>query len=184
MDDHVDDSRVFGKNNLSISLLPLVERGFELHYDRKIVNKHWIKIAPAYYRFQDWKQRNTDGLMLLQGYSFKLQHKYFPYSNTKSQVGLFLSYGPNFQHFDFTTGRDNNIKIDKYGFECVIGLHKLFRNVFFFEVYGGLATNYLNNRSNEGVDWREILEKHSSTWLSYGITGNYFVLGLTVGILF
>ncbi|MCL2683389.1 MAG: hypothetical protein FWE63_07930 [Bacteroidales bacterium] len=180
VDDHVDDFRVFGKNTLSLSLFPLIERGFELNYDRKIVNKHWIKISPAYYRHQNWR---PDNLMLLEGYSFKVQHKYFPYSNTKSKVGLFLSYGPDFQHFDLTTPR-GNVKFNKYGLECVIGLRKLFYDVFFFEVYGGLATNYLSIRRNEGADWREILEKHDSAWFQYGITGNYLVFGLNIGIVF
>jgi len=184
-DDYKDDPNIFGENNVSLSVLPLLKYGYELNYDRKIINQHWIRIAPIYYITQDYTRMTVlNELKFVQGYGLKLQHKYFPYSDTRSKIGLYLSYGPTFQHFYIETNGKQTVKISKYGFDCAIGIRGVLADVFSLEFYGGLATNYLKDDSDKTVDWRGVLSKHRSLWFDYGTTGNYFVLGINLGFLF
>ena len=179
-----DDPNVFGKNNISISVFPLIQRGFELNYDRKIIDKHWLKFAPVYYKMENYSHSGSTNLRSAQGFGFKFQHKYFPYNYTKKPMGLFLSYGPSFQRFNLETKGRETVKFDKYGLECVIGLRRVILDAFYFELYGGLATDYLKNRNEEKVDWDDVLKNHNALWFDYGIRGNYIVFGINIGILF
>jgi hypothetical protein len=179
-----DNANFFGKNNVSLSMLPVFKNGFELNYDRKIIDKHWVKLAPIYYRTEDYTLSVPEDLMRVKGYGFKFQHKYFPYNHIGKQFGIFMSYGPGFQSFELTTKGREFVKFDKYGFECVIGVRKVVYNVFYFELYSGLASACLKNRSDETVDIYEVLKKNNTWWFDYGVTGNYFLLGINLGVLF
>jgi len=179
-----DDPSVFGRNNVSLSLFPLIQFGYEINYDRRIANRHWLKFAPIYYRIENYRESRNHDLRTLQGLGFKVQHKYYAYVHTRSEYGMYLSYGPGFQTFNIVTKGHETVKFDKYNFECVIGFRRVLREVFFFEFYGGLATTFLNNRSDEDVDWRDVLKNHNSLWFDYGIAGNHFVIGFKLGFLF
>jgi hypothetical protein len=57
--------------------------------------------------------------------------------------------------------------------------------VFYYEVYAGMATNYLNvKKDNTDGNWRDALREHNSLWFDYGKTGNFMTLGVTLGVLF
>ena len=196
-----DHHLIFGKNNISLSLLPLINRGFEISYDRRIVERHWVKLAPIYFRMQDYRQTLTIDLKNVQGYGVKLQHKYFPYANTNSKIGIFLGYGPTYQKFELETKNEQFLSFNKIGVECVIGVRKVFFNVFYFEFFAGLATNYLTIENDDTEDAEKIL-RESSAWLDYtglrgrtgntftlgtgnhGVTGNFMTLGFSLGVLF
>jgi hypothetical protein len=184
--DTFDDSPyIFGRNHVSASLFPLFQSGFVLNYDRKMVNRHWFRFTPMFYRKEDYSMSASEDLRSLLGYGFKFQHRYFPYTNTVSQVGLFLSYGPSFQRFSLETKEPMKVDFDKYGFEWLIGFRRVVASVFVVEFYGGLATSYMVNKSDPSVtDWRDVLKNHGQMWFDYGVTGNYFVFGINLGILF
>ncbi len=169
---------------MSFAVFPLFQHGIAINYDRKIVDQHWIKFEPIYYKIEDYKPSLATDLMHVRGYGFRLEHKYFPYCNTGLKLGLFLSYGPSFQTFSIETKGQQAINFDKYGFECVIGFRKTIGKVFFFEFYGGLATDYLKDKSEGKVNYREVLRQHDQMWFDYGVAGNYMVLGLNMGVLF
>jgi hypothetical protein len=179
-----DHHAVFGKNNVSLSMAPLIANGFEVNYDRRIVERHWIKLAPIYYRKEDYKITFPGDMRYVQGYGFKIQHKYFPYANTEKKTGLFLSYGPTYQHFDIETKGYQSLSLDKIGFECVVGVRKVFYNVFYYEFYAGMATNCLNIKNDETGDWRVALKDYNSLWFDYGKTGSFITLSVTLGVLF
>jgi hypothetical protein len=179
-----DHHRVFGKNNISLSLVPVLTNGFEINYDRRIVERHWIKIAPMYLRSENYRQTHLSDMRRAAGYGFKLQHKYFPYANTEKKYGLFLSYGPTFQRFDTETHARENLSFNKFGFECVIGGRKVLYNVFYVEFYGGLISNYLKIQKDETENWRKTLKSHSTMWFDYGKTGNFMIFGINIGVLF
>ena len=179
-----DHYSVFGKNNISLSLAPLIRQGFEVSYDRRIIERHWLKLAPVYFRKEDYSPSTPTDLKRMQGYGFKFQHKYFPYANTDSKMGIFLSYGPGFQRFDIETKDGQFLSFDKMGFECVIGMRKVFNNVFYFEFYGGLAANVLNVRKDETINWRLTLQEYNTMWFDFGKTGNFMTFGFSLGILF
>jgi hypothetical protein len=179
-----DHHTIFGKNNVSLSFAPLLAGGLGANYDRRLIERHWIKLAPAYYRMQNYRDLEKSDMRQVQGYGFKLQHKYFPYANTNSKLGYFLSYGPTFEYFSIETHRRENLSFNKIGFECVIGARKVFRNIFYFEVYAGLATNYMQIMNDETKDWRGVLELYEKYWFEYGKTGNFITLGINVGVLF
>jgi len=179
-----DNHVIFGKNNVSLSLFPLIVRGFEINYDRRIVERHWLKLAPVYYRMQDYRASAPSDIKRMQGYGFKFQHKYFPYANTDKKLGVFLSYGPGFQQFDIEAKDEKSLSFSKIGFECVIGVRQVFSNVFYFEIYAGMATNYVNTQKGETEYWQNILEKQNSMWFDYARTGNFMVFGISLGVLF
>jgi hypothetical protein len=179
-----DHHTVFGKNNISLSLAPIIAGGFEINYDRKIIDRHWIKLAPTYFRRQNYRDREISDMRQVEGYGFKLEHKYFPYANTQKEMGYFLSYGPTFQHFSLETHDRENLVFNKIGMECIIGVRKVFKSIFYFELYGGLAMNYLQIKNDETEDWRELLHEYDKRWFDYGKTGNFLTFGLNVGVLF
>lgn len=179
-----DHHSVFGKNNISLSLFPLINNGFEINYDRRIIERHWVKLAPSYFRRESYRESASASLRQVQGYGFKFQHKYFPHADTEKQFGLFVSYGPSYQYFDITTNSGLAVSFDKIGFECVIGMRRVFQNVFYFEIYAGLASNFLTIRLDETGNWRDVLKNHSAMWLDYAKTGNFITFGFNVGVLF
>ncbi len=181
------DDVAFGKNNISISLFPIINHGFEVSYDRCLSKKHWLKLQPMYYRQQDYTQSLPTDMKIVQGLGFKLHHKYFPIKNYNTKIGLFLDYGPMFQQFQLTNKSGDEVFFDKIGAECVFGVQKVIANVFFCEFYAGIAGNYLRPKNPEdgrNKEWLDILGEHSQTWFDYGKTGNYLLLGFNVGILF
>jgi len=193
-----DHQFIFGKNNLSISFLPLIQRGIEIHYDRRIVERHWLKLAPVYFRMRNYGGSSTTDFRNVDGWGLKLQHKYFPYTNTDRGLGFFLSYGPGFQRFDITTRNDKNLVFDRILFECVIGFRKVFAGVLYFEFFVGLEANLL--QIDRGATGNVL--PHELTWSDYtgfrritgGIltfgegnytrAGNFLTFGLNFGILF
>ncbi|MCL2028086.1 MAG: hypothetical protein FWG79_06300 [Bacteroidales bacterium] len=179
-----DHASIFGKNNISLSLIPLLRQGFEVNYDRRLVERHWLRLSPIYFRIEDYKQSFPEDMRRLTGYGAKFSHKYFPYANTEKKLGFFLSYGPTYQYIDLETKNHKRVVFDKIGFECVIGTRKVFLNVFYYEFHIGLASNYLNVRNDETADWRAVLEKHNTMWFDYGKTGNFVTLGFSLGVLF
>lgn len=193
-DRFLDDAAVFGKNNLAVNVICLFQNGFEINYDRKIADYHWVKIVPTYYRKHDYSETSipTD-MKLVQGIGFKLHHKYFPYRNSRKKTGLFLDYGPMFQQFDLTNKAGKQIKFNKIGAECLIGVQKVFADVFFLEFYAGIAGNILQNKSEEGVDKTDALKEHNQfwfetetrqMWFDYSTSGNYLVFSFNIGYLF
>jgi hypothetical protein len=179
-----DHHSIFGKNNVSLSLAPLFAGGYEINYDRRIIERHWLKLAPMYFRKQNYRDTELSSMREVRGYGFKFQHKYFPYANTEQGLGFFLSYGPTFQYFLLENHNRENLSFNKMGLDCVIGVRKVFREIFYFEFYAGLAMNYLQIRTNETQNWRESLESFDRFWFDYGKTGNFMTLGLNVGVLF
>jgi hypothetical protein len=179
-----DHHKIFGRNNISLSLSPIFANGLEVNYDRRIVERHWIKLAPVYFRKGNYRRSPEFNVRQIEGYGFKLQHKYFPYANTAKRQGVFLSYGPTFQSFKIETHDREKLSFDKFGLECVIGVRKVFQDAFYFEFYAGLASNYLKVKNDETENWREILNPRSRMWFDYGKTGNFMTFGVNIGVLF
>jgi hypothetical protein len=182
--DFGDDPLLFKKNNVSFSLLPLLQNGIDLSYARKVADRNRLKIGVSHYRSQDYRQSRPTDLRSMQGYGFKLQHRYIPYSNIPLHLALFLDYGPSYSKFSLETKNLREAEFEKYNFECAIGLHKVFSNVFFFEFYGGLASSYRRGIDIGKVELSAILQDQDQFWFGYGNAGNYIIIGITIGVLF
>jgi len=193
-----DHHFVFGRNNVSVSLLPFIQRGIEVHYDRRITERHWLKVAPVYFRKRNYGGSATSNFRSVDGWGLKLQHKYFPYTNTATARGFFISYGPGFQRFDIMTRNDESLLFDRLFLECVIGFRQVFAGVLYFEIFAGLEASLL--RINRGATGNIL--PYESQWLDYtglrqitgGIltfqernytrTGNFLTFGFNFGVLF
>jgi len=205
---HQDHRLVFGENNLSLSLLPIfIQRGFEINYDRRIAERHWLKIAPVFFGKKGNLDINIDDMSQIsdialsdmlrasmfrqvRGWGLKFHHKYFVYTNPNRKRGLFFSYGPGFRRFNMktweikiteTAWENERLLFDRIFLEALVGFRRVFLDVFYFEIYGGIQTNWINIRNSDADRGYEMWNTYFGPRSPYGMLGRYGRIGIGEG---
>ena len=170
-----------------VSLVPqyIFVNGIRIDIDRQLVRNQWITVSPRFYvvgengsSFFDF----DDSFSEMNGFGLGVQHKIFLNRKTLP-LGSYLSYGLNFSHYYLEYQASQNIiekhKIDKSGFDVILGLQKEMSDYLIFDFYTGLGFRYSTHTSEGGNTY-----SYNDNFLSYGYSGNLLLLGVRVGVWF
>lgn len=182
----------FGNNTLTIQTVPMFFHGYGVEYSRNIYRqKHYLKISPVIYTFQDQTKINPVLLQKMFGYSVGLYHQYNYFEIEEVGFRMFFQWGVSYHNFDLVNVAQASNHIEKFGLDAAIGFRQNIAKPLYFEFYLGYGQRWLtrsqidNSAVSPSVTDVEALNPYfDSNIFDYGRGGSVFVVGLNIGFLF
>ncbi|MEG1762598.1 MAG: hypothetical protein RR190_02650 [Bacteroidales bacterium] len=173
---------VFKNNTLSFAVYPLIYNGLSVQYERHLAGKHWLKLAPIYYRTLGYSTLRKTDFQYMQGFDISLYHVYDYYRNENKKFKLSLQYGVLYGQNDITTVSQTHTQIEKYGIDLMLSVRKMLGENFFFDFYIG----YGNRWTSKNIENASLKSdgKYDDFMFDYGYSGPIFDIGINIGLAF
>ena len=183
------DSIPAKKRIISFSPQYLINYGVRLDFERKISPNKYLVIAPQLYLAE--QNNKTDDILtdiddfnLLAGTGLAVSIKNFALKD--GNFGAYLGYGLFYnyyytEYFEDAEFEPEEVKanIHKMGFDIILGYQLVLYDVAIVDIYTGMAArkSFIDNG-----DYSD--ERFTSSPLGYNLTGNIFLLGIKIGIMY
>ncbi len=147
-----------------------------LEYDRKIIGRHWVTLAPHYVQdIEPYEKHQGFGLVATYKYVLRNSSTYF---GGGAQI---TNHTINSSAFDDASHADLWLlesKVKQYGFNIIAGRYIRLYPSLFGDIYGGFGYRISKTTSSDGT-----INDFGSGFLDFGYSGFMIVIGARLGIM-
>lgn len=185
----------------TLDLIPVMASGYQLSGEKRWgpAQRLALVVTPQLYRgpVQDITSDLTEGRNRVRGYGLALQHRYYLPARTRDLEGVYLGYGPHYQHFALAFAapswqpevaangltyyeyrvRPQTQTVNRYGAAAVVGRQWVLPDLpVVVDLYVGLGLRHARTRASLPGNY------YASGLSDYGARGLYVPVGLRVGV--
>ncbi|WP_460622046.1 hypothetical protein [Hymenobacter tenuis] len=188
-------------HTVMVDLVPMLASGYQVSVEKRWgpARRQALVLTPQLYygTVQEISSAVSEGRPQVRGYGLALQHRMYLPEMTPALEGLYLGYGPQYQHFQLefqapswqaevaTNGlayyeyrvRPQQQTVDRYGLNAVVGNQFFLPDLpVFLDLYLGLGLRTSHTRAT-------LPGNHFDRGMSdYGASGFYWPVGFRVGV--
>lgn len=178
----------FGSNSISYSFFPLINNGFSVDYDRKLVDRHWLKISPTYHTAINHATLRNESIRNLQGVTAGIYHRYNYFEIERAGFQTFFQWGVNYSMFNIEAADRVQTHIQKVGLDLVIGFRQIIARPLFIDFYIGYGNRWMLKQTQnvDGAVTTDVIEANlfQENMFDYGHQGSVLTIGFNIGFLF